>query len=183
MREWLTVIIVLLILGILLDGWRRMRNARRDSLRMPRSIYKKSSTGQSAPEVDNYTSELPNGGARVVSQRRTEPEQRTEPSFNMESVPEDDYEEDAEELPSSDLYYPPQAEEAPRRERASARIPQQVTLNLDESVPMLMESVEDDQPEPPLSSKPDVTDSDTDGRVEPTLRARMRPGKESGASN
>src|SRR5690606_11473969 len=165
MREWLTVIIVLLILGILLDGWRRMRNARRDSLRMPRSIYKKSSIGEGAPEVDNYTSELPNGGARVVSQRRPEPEQRTEPSFNMDSVPDDDEE---EERPCSDLYYPPQDEEPPRRERESARIPQQVTLNLDESVPMLMESVEDHRPDPSRSN-PGFS-ADTDDRVEPSLK-------------
>ena len=33
-QEWLTVLIVVLIIGIFLDGFRRMRNARRDSLKM-----------------------------------------------------------------------------------------------------------------------------------------------------
>jgi len=62
MREWLTVIIVLLIVGILLDGWRRMRQSRRDSIKMSRNIHKTSP----ADGLDFYGSELPNGGARVV---------------------------------------------------------------------------------------------------------------------
>lgn len=59
MREWLTVIIGLLILGVVLDGIRRMRQAHRNTLRMPRRKVDSSSTD------DIFSSELPNGGARV----------------------------------------------------------------------------------------------------------------------
>ncbi len=61
MREWLTVIVVLLIVGILLDGFRRMRNSRRDAVRMPLSMH----SGASKEDLEGYGSELPSGGARV----------------------------------------------------------------------------------------------------------------------
>jgi len=69
MREWLTVIIVLLIVGILLDGWRRMRQSRRDSIKMSRNIHKTTVEGGG----DFYGSELPNGGARVVNPAEGDP--------------------------------------------------------------------------------------------------------------
>ena len=90
MREWLTVIFVLLLVGIILDGLRRMRLSRQNSIRMSPNLRHE----PDADEVDFYGSELPNGGARVVSERHGE-----EP----------------------------------------AREPEQVALNLEESVPMLME--------------------------------------------
>lgn len=62
MREWLTVIIVLLIIGILLDGVRRMRAYRKNALRMSRSI-----PDENGPEEAG--SEFPSGGARVVGYR------------------------------------------------------------------------------------------------------------------
>ncbi|UTF60688.1 cell division protein ZipA [Gilvimarinus sp. DA14] len=114
-KDWLTVIVVLLIVGILLDGWRRMRASKRDSIR----VSKRARQFESTPEPDDepYTSELPNGGARVVAKREI-------------------------------LDTPTPAQHQHSRERDT--IPQQVTLNLDESVPMLMESVEEqnETPEP-----------------------------------
>lgn len=65
MREWLTVIIILLISGILLDGIRRMRAHRRETLRLSRRM----------PEEDEgvderlSSSEFPSGGPRVASYR------------------------------------------------------------------------------------------------------------------
>src|SRR5690625_6291394 len=72
MGVWLTGIVILLIVGILLDGWRRMRQGRKDNLKMP------SYQSELAQPDDDYTSELPNGGARVVAHRRTEPKIGTE---------------------------------------------------------------------------------------------------------
>lgn len=65
MREWLTVIIACLIIGVLLDGLRRMRAAKRGDMRMSLSMHK----GVTKEELEAYGSELPNGGARVVGKR------------------------------------------------------------------------------------------------------------------
>ena len=68
MRDWLTVIIVLLIAGVVLDGLRRMRKARREAIKMSLSMH----TGADKDDVDSFGSELPNGGARVVGVRDEE---------------------------------------------------------------------------------------------------------------
>lgn len=134
MREWLTVIVVLLILGILLDGIRRMRNARRDNLRMSPHIYKRSTTAAKEPgeKRDLYTSELPNGGARVVAGGDTARVKKTAP--------------------------------------AEQQTPQQTHLNLDESVPLLMESVGDDSEPKLTASEEDMSFArDEENRIEPTF--------------
>lgn len=140
MHEWLTVIVVLLIVGILLDGWRRMRNARRDNIRMPRKPHR-AEKGTGAGVADTgYTSELPNGGARVIPK-----------SGNQASAPD-----------------------KKSAGQPASRIPQQVTLNLDESVPMLMESVEEQERTEPVidplvnDQQPDPLDPD---RQEPGFSA------------
>lgn len=69
MREWLTVIIACLIIGVLLDGLRRMRAAKRNEMRMSLSMHK----GTNKEDLAAYGSELPNGGARVVSKRDVPP--------------------------------------------------------------------------------------------------------------
>lgn len=114
MQEWVTVIIVLLIVAILLDGVRRMRIAQRDKIRMSRSIYKNSGT-KTETAKEAYTSELPNGGARVIGSRGPSQIPR-EPKVS--------------------------ANKSSRRE--ATKTPQQTRLNLDESVPLLMESVTED---------------------------------------
>ncbi len=118
MREWLTVIIVLLIVGVLLDGWRRMRQSRQDSIKMSLSMHK----GANKEDLESYGSELPSGGARVVA-TRGEDEARTL-TRNLQ-----DTFDDTQGLKST-----------------KSRIPEQVALNLEdlgleEEVPMLMESV------------------------------------------
>lgn len=116
MREWLTIIIVLLIIGVLLDGYRRMRQARKNSIRMSLSMH----TGVEKEDLETYGSELPSGGARVIVRDEA----------------------DAQQLNQSVRA----AFEAGKTTvgRKPSRIPEQVTLNLDESVPMLMESVDGD---------------------------------------
>lgn len=64
MREWLTVIIILLIIGIVLDGIRRVRAARKERIHMSGSL----------PEASDYVeerggSEFPSGGARIAGYR------------------------------------------------------------------------------------------------------------------
>lgn len=166
MGDWLTILIILLILGILLDGWRRMRNAQRDSLKVSRSMRRSTATGaKMKDESDDYSSaELPNGGARVVAYRETPEDERPfkgKPPADELDV--DDTEQDGEWLDEAYDPDPDEDEETPRQEEAApveprrSSIPQQVALNLDESVPILMETEEDE------SYRGD------DGRIEPTL--------------
>lgn len=72
-KEWLTLIIIVLILVIVLDGLRRVRNARYGKIRMASGMKKRSKKvpdyEEEPVEEPSYTSELPNGGARVVAQR------------------------------------------------------------------------------------------------------------------
>lgn len=65
MYEAITIILIILIIGIILDGARRMRNVRRDGLKISRNAKKADndlSEGSSG-------SEFPSGGARVVAYR------------------------------------------------------------------------------------------------------------------
>lgn len=62
MKQWVVGAILIVIVVILVDGIRRMRNARRDSLHM--SLDVKGSDSLDI-EDENYGSEFPNGGART----------------------------------------------------------------------------------------------------------------------
>lgn len=117
MREWLTIIIALLILAVVLDGLRRMRQARRSGIRM--GPGKRRSLGAGGGE--EYGSELPNGGARVVNVRKPDDAQQLYRKIQQER------------------------EEKKRRLGRPNRIPQQVALNLDEHVPTLMEVEEEER--------------------------------------
>lgn len=66
MREWLTVIIVLLIIAIVLDGLRRVRAHRRETLRLSKNMLEVDALlkDEVAP-----SSEFPSGGARVIAYR------------------------------------------------------------------------------------------------------------------
>ena len=136
MQEWVTVIIVLLIVAILLDGVRRMRIAQRDKIRMSRSIYKNQDSKDEPTK--EYTSELPNGGARVVGQRDP-----SEAQSRMAKKP---------------------------AASANRRAPEQARLNIDESVPLLMESVSDDALMKDSSHENTERLPDHE-RIEPTLAA------------
>ncbi|MEZ5523913.1 MAG: cell division protein ZipA [Pseudomonadales bacterium] len=64
LREWLIVVGVIVILFVLVDGYRRVRSGSRGRLKM--SISK----NQKFPDeerMDYFNGELPNGGARVVT--------------------------------------------------------------------------------------------------------------------
>ena len=137
MREWLTIIIGIAILAVVLDGVRRMRHSRADT------IKSSSKPGDDNYQAETYGSELPKGGARVVSKRD---------------------ESEAEKLNNSVK----QAYAASKTTKGF-RIPEQVALNLDEAVPMLMDSVAEPKKqgkplpqEPTLGSLDDVSQEAAD---------------------
>ena len=61
-RDWMIIVGVLLIIAVLLDGYRRMRNERRGNIRISLNKQFLNSTGAD----ETSSSELPNGGARSV---------------------------------------------------------------------------------------------------------------------
>lgn len=78
-QHWLTLLIVILIVGIIFDGVRRMRKAKRDSIKMAlkpakRKVDEPSESGEAEA---GYGSEFPNGGARV-SERKIDPDRINE---------------------------------------------------------------------------------------------------------
>ena len=83
LREWLIIIGALLILGVIVDGLRRMHRARQESLEIARGMGS-GDIGQT-PIDDDYNSELPNGGARVVGGDRppaSTPREKREPTWS-----------------------------------------------------------------------------------------------------
>lgn len=133
MREWLTVIIVLLIVAVVLDGLRRMRLSRRSAIRMPNTLKQQDTAA--VDDVVDYGSELPSGGARVVNVRKAEDATERNSQIRQE------------------------AEYKRKNQLKSFRIPEQVSLNLDQQVPTLMESVADESQ--------DQGDFQDDDRIEP----------------
>jgi len=138
MKEWLTVIIVLLILGVLLDGMRRMRAHKRERLRMKHRVVARAD--QDAPELaEPGNSEFPSGGARVAAYR--DPDHALSVNKTVKE--------------SRSFRW---------TRGAPNRIPEQVSLNLDSPVPMLMDSVEDtaeaghSEKEPSLGNFADLDD-------------------------
>lgn len=77
-RDWLIVIGALLIVGVLLDAWRRYRNDRRNPIRLARRSMGPGG-GFARDEPDPASAELPGGGARVVT-RDADPEPRPAPA-------------------------------------------------------------------------------------------------------
>ena len=65
MDKWPAIVIIILIAVILVDGLRRMHRARKDSVKLSKNARK-------ADEInygEEYTSDLPSGGARVAKHR------------------------------------------------------------------------------------------------------------------
>lgn len=139
MKDLLIIIGTILILIILIDGIRRKRNERYGSIKVSRSLKKSlkqpSDENEEVPgETPSFTSELPNGGARVVGQR--------DPSIPVPSIEKKAQAKSFVEKRSR------QEDISPVVERRVAREPQQTSLNLGESVPLLMESVDEAKGQP-----------------------------------
>jgi cell division protein ZipA len=152
MKDWLIIIGTILILVILIDGIRRKRNERYGSIKVSRSLKKSlkqpvDDVEETFAETPSYTSELPNGGARVVGQR--------DPRIPVPSIEKKAQAKSFVEKRSR------QQTEPPLVERRMAREPQQTSLNLGESVPLLMESVEEAKGQPLVINE----------RIEPSFSA------------
>lgn len=122
MSNWLTGVIVLLIIAVLADGFRRTYNMRRNSIHLSPKMKKRSKEVMEEAEdvpLESFKSELPNGGARVIGYR--DPREARQPRKKISAL---------------------ELREARRKEAAAKRPPEQTRLNLEESVPILMESVE-----------------------------------------
>jgi cell division protein ZipA len=65
LREWLIAIGTLVIIGIVIDGVRRMRRARKESMAISSGMG--ADKLEDSPLDDEYNPELPNGGARTIS--------------------------------------------------------------------------------------------------------------------
>lgn len=133
MRDWLTVIIVLLILGVLLDGIRRMRAHRRESLRMSRSVSRADGRfDDGGYEEELVSSEFPGGGPRVVGVRDTSDLAHVNQNLRESYV------------------------ESRKTRGAPRRQTEPQSFKLDTPVPMLMDSVEEgSRQETPKSSEHD----------------------------
>jgi cell division protein ZipA len=64
LREWLIVVGVIVIVGVLIDGYRRVRSGSRGRIKMS---IDKSQKYSNEDRMDYFSGELPNGGARVVN--------------------------------------------------------------------------------------------------------------------
>lgn len=79
LREWLILVGVIIIIGVLLDGYRRVRKNRRGSLKLAIDKNLKFKEGD---KIDFYNGELPNGAARIVT--RSSQDTSSNPSENQE---------------------------------------------------------------------------------------------------
>jgi cell division protein ZipA len=64
LRDWLIIIGVVIIIGIFIDGFRRMRLAKKDALKMSLDM---GGDFENTPIDDGFNPELPGGRARIVS--------------------------------------------------------------------------------------------------------------------
>lgn len=151
MKDWVIIIGFLLIILVLADGIRRKHNERTGKIKVSRSLKKSLKQPPQDDEEDqpaiapSYTSELPNGGARVVAKRDPQaPIPSIEKKAHAKSYTEKQQRNALTEAPIV----------------RAQREPQQTSLNLGQSVPILMESVEDKNRSLPL-----------DERIEPSFSA------------
>lgn len=77
MREWLIALGILVVVAIVLDGLRRLRNVRRDSLQLSINMGR----GVDRSDFDDFDDELPSGSARVVTARSASQHDSDEPEL------------------------------------------------------------------------------------------------------
>ncbi|KZX79245.1 hypothetical protein A3715_08875 [Oleiphilus sp. HI0009] len=133
LREWLIVVGVVIILGILIDGLRRMRLAKQDSLKMSRDLG-----GQidSSPLDDDFNPELPGGGVRVVSAGADSVDSELDEQNLLSISAQDD----------SDLFEPKVSIESDESEieKPSSSKPKQAKAKIDATTKPKEETVESD---------------------------------------
>ncbi|HWV15684.1 MAG TPA: cell division protein ZipA [Cellvibrio sp.] len=149
MSDWITGILVLLIVVILADGFRRTYSARQNRLGVSPSLNKRHKDSAADDSTENYGSELPNGGARIIGQRDS-----------AHSPSQQDKKLSGKEMRDS------------RRNSDGRRTPEQARLDLEKSVPILMDSVDAE----PLAKNADSRLS-ADERIEPTFSSSRSSAK------
>lgn len=120
-REWMILIGGLLILALIADGVRRMIRERRDELRMSLNPRQRR-----AEDDDDYTSELPSGGARVVPRDGSQQGDAGEPFGDAGTVPMESFTADervGDDLPDAGAVKPQQRPARPERAAAKAGKP------------------------------------------------------------
>lgn len=85
-RDWMIIVGVVLIVVVLVDGFRRVRNERRSHIRM--SLKKEYMAGDE--DTEDYSSELPSGGARTVGRDDDDVRLGEAVPMLMESVDDDE---------------------------------------------------------------------------------------------
>jgi cell division protein ZipA len=144
-RDWIIIVGVLLIVVVLLDGFRRVRNERYGSLRMSLNKQFLNADGHS----DEHSCELPNGGGRTVGRAR--------PSSAPRHVASDD-------------------------DPAFGASP----IDLEQTVPMLMESVVQEElmfPQDQQQHEQDPLSSINDTAVESKPTEQLSAHKQAAVSN
>lgn len=117
LREVLIGVGLLVIAGILFDGFRRMRRSRNGSLDMHSEMG-----GSMDDDWGYYKGELPNGGARVIKLNRQEPE-FDEADIAAEARREPDFSDDLsdEDLAASEPMYADTSDRVEKRARTVQR--------------------------------------------------------------
>ena len=89
MREWLISVGLFLVLGVLIDGFRRMRKDKKNNIKMSRNLNK------SFLDDDDHMPELPSGGARVINRSNPIIHEQVEDDLFVNSLDsnDDDYQE------------------------------------------------------------------------------------------
>lgn len=156
LREWLIIIGLLVIAGILFDGWRRMGGRSRIRFKLDRNL-------QDLPEEESGNELL--GPPRVLGRQERERQEREEPSLgdDMPILPDD----------------------ADIRESQGRHQPEQAGLDLEEPVPVLLDPVAKTQSADgrPTNGRPTEKPTRKDqGRSEKNAEpARSAPEKEPAA--
>ncbi|MFO8142316.1 MAG: cell division protein ZipA [Marinobacter sp.] len=158
LREWLIAIGTLVILGIVIDGVRRMRRARKESMAISSGMG--ADDLKDSPLDDEYNPELPNGGARTISRGTLEARgyftSDTSETFSSsdehEVTPETGWGAADEDVDGGVQSEPPVARPAPEYQAP--------------------------EPEPVHKSKPIIAaDSDDSGQPEPAPGNNSRPAE------
>ena len=149
LREWLILLGVIIIVGVLVDGYRRVRSNKRGSLKV---AIDKNLKFRESDKIDFFNGELPSGGARVV-QREGSSEEIDVDDYDTEVQQPQINEPEPEELMPESLFADESetsedmvAEiDAPDIEEAPAPAPRQ------EQVEIVSEKVE---PQPEINYQP-----------------------------
>lgn len=102
LREWLILLGVILIVGVLVDGYRRVRSNKRSNLKV---AIDKNIKFKDSDKIDFYNGELPGGGARLVRRpvdSKQEEAAELRPAAQQRSRPAD--EDEIEEIVPEPLF-------------------------------------------------------------------------------